>query len=143
MRKYIGFSIGYAIAALCGGVFYREFTKWNGFTGDTTLSRVHPHLFLLGMVVFLLAALFASRVPLQESKLNRAFLIVYNIGLPLVVIMMLIRGVCQVLGAELPASMNAAISGIAGIGHAITAAGLLLFLFAIFSAAKHKHLHTK
>jgi len=42
-----------------GGVFYREFTKWNGFTG-VTLGKVHAHLFLLGMIVFLLVAPFSD-----------------------------------------------------------------------------------
>lgn len=33
MKKYLNISLIYAIAAMVGGVFYREFTKWNGFTG--------------------------------------------------------------------------------------------------------------
>ena len=49
MKKYLNLSLGYAVAAMAGGVFYREFTKLNGFTGVTTLGKVHPHLFLLGM----------------------------------------------------------------------------------------------
>ena len=36
----------YAILAMAGGVFYREFTKFNGFTARTTLSVVHTHYFL-------------------------------------------------------------------------------------------------
>ena len=51
MKKYLNISLGYAIAAMLGGVFYREFTKWNEFTGVTTLGKVHTHLFLLGMIV--------------------------------------------------------------------------------------------
>ena len=42
---------------MAGGVFYREFTKLNAFTGKTTLSVVHTHYFLLGMVAFLLLLL--------------------------------------------------------------------------------------
>ncbi|RGW71828.1 DUF2871 family protein [Holdemanella biformis] len=30
-----------------GGVFYREFTKVNGFTSFTTLSVVHTHYLML------------------------------------------------------------------------------------------------
>ena len=33
MKKLIGTSFGYAVAALAGGVFYREFTKLSGFSG--------------------------------------------------------------------------------------------------------------
>ena len=41
----------YAISAMVGGVFYREFTKFNDFEGITMLGKVHTHLFLLGMLV--------------------------------------------------------------------------------------------
>lgn len=54
MKRYINAALLYAILAMAGGVFYREFTKFNGFTAKTTLSVVHPHYFLLGMVFFLL-----------------------------------------------------------------------------------------
>lgn len=43
MKKYFNVSLCYAIAAMVAGVFYREFTKAMGFTGPTTLLRVHPH----------------------------------------------------------------------------------------------------
>ena len=33
MKKYINTAFIYAIAAMAGGVFYREFTKGNGFEG--------------------------------------------------------------------------------------------------------------
>ena len=78
MKKYINIAFVYAILAMAGGVFYREFTKLNGFTGRTALSFVHTHLFLLGMVVFLLAALFAGRLALESCRLWRPFLVVYS-----------------------------------------------------------------
>ena len=60
MKKYLNLSLVYAVAAMAGGVFYREFTKLNGFSGVTALGKVHTHLFLLGTMVFLLVALFAA-----------------------------------------------------------------------------------
>ena len=57
MKKYLNISMIYAIAAMAGGVFYREFTKYNGYTGVTALGKVHTHLFMLGMLVFLVVAL--------------------------------------------------------------------------------------
>lgn len=54
MKRYSNTALVYAILAMVGGVFYREFTKFNGFTARTTLSMVHTHYFLLGMVFFLL-----------------------------------------------------------------------------------------
>ena len=92
MKKYLNFSLGYAIAAMAGGVFYREFTKFNGFTGVTALGKVHTHLFLLGMLVFLVVALFAAHNDLTKVKSFRVFLWTYNIGVPLTAIMLLVRG---------------------------------------------------
>ena len=68
MKKYVNVSLVYAVAAMAGGVFYREFTKFNQFTGVTALGKVHTHLFLLGMLVFLLVALFAGRLELEKQK---------------------------------------------------------------------------
>ena len=52
MKRYANASLLYALIAMAGGVFYREFTKFSGFTGKTALSVVHTHYFLLGMVFF-------------------------------------------------------------------------------------------
>lgn len=136
MKKYLNFSLGYAIAAMVGGVFYREFTKWNGFTGVTALGKVHTHLFLLGMMVFLLVALFAAHSKLEEQKQFRVFLVVYNIGVPLTAVMLVVRGIVQVQGIALSAGMNAAISGIAGMGHILTGIGLVLLILSLKKIAK-------
>ena len=101
MKKYINISLVYAVAAMAGGVFYREFTKFNQFTGVTALGKVHTHLFLLGMVVFLLVALFADRLALEKQKSFSTFMTVYNIGVPLTSVMLLVRGITQVLGLSL------------------------------------------
>ena len=48
MKKLINTAMIYMILALVMGVFYREFTKFYQFTGITTLSVIHTHLFILG-----------------------------------------------------------------------------------------------
>ena len=63
MKRYINTALLYAILAMAGGVFYREFTRLNGFTAKTTLSVVHTHYFLLGMVVFLLLLVLEKTSP--------------------------------------------------------------------------------
>lgn len=68
MKKCLKISLVYAIAALAGGVFYREFTKFNDYMGATSLGKVHTHLFMLGMAVFLIAALFAKDIDLNGQK---------------------------------------------------------------------------
>lgn len=136
MKKYLNISLIYAIAAMVGGVFYREFTKFNAFTGVTALGKVHTHLFLLGMVVFLLVALFAARFELGKLKTFRTFMWTYNIGVPLMAAMLLVRGVPQVLGVALPSAADASISGIAGIAHVLTGVGIVLLLVSLKKAAK-------
>ncbi len=132
MKKCLNISIIYAAGAMAGGVFYREFTKFNGFDGVTVLGKVHTHLFLLGMIVFLLAALFCAHFKsLQGKKLFKAFFCVYNIGVPLTAIMMAVRGVTEVLGTELSKGANGAISGIAGLGHIITGTVLYCCLWSL------------
>lgn len=129
MKKYINLAFGYALAGIACGVFYREFTKYNGFDGRTTLAFMHLHLFALGMLMFLLVALFAALTNVETQKTFRSFLVLYNISLPFMVLMLGVRGVLQVLGTPLSAGASAAISGIAGLAHILfTAALVLLFL---------------
>lgn len=136
MKKYLNISMIYAIAAMAGGIFYREFTKYNGYTGVTALGKVHTHLFMLGMLVFLVVALYKTHMNLEKFKTFRGFLLVYNIGLPLTAIMLLVRGVTQVLGMNLSAAADASIAGIAGIGHILTGIGILLLLLSFKKAAE-------
>lgn len=137
MKKSLNCALYYAIAAMAGGVFYREFTKWNGFTGVTMLGKVHAHLFLMGMAVFLLTALFAERFALEDDRKFRLFFRLYNIGVPLTAVMMLVRGVAQVRGLALSHAADAAISGIAGLGHIASGVGLILLLLSLRQAAEN------
>lgn len=126
MKRYINTALVYAILAMVGGVFYREFTKFNGFTAKTTLSVVHTHYFLLGMVFFLLLVLEKS-FSFTGPKTGR-ILAFYHVGLNLTAVMLVIRGVTQVLGTALSSGMSAAISGMAGIGHILLGVSLVLLL---------------
>lgn len=138
MRKCLDFSLTYAVTAMVCGVFYREFTKYQDFTGVTALGKVHAHLFLLGMVMFLIVALFAMHWNLDGQKKFRWFLRTYNIGVPLTAAMLLVRGVTQVLGLPLTTGASAAMSGIAGIGYILTGVGLILLLLALRDRAKEE-----
>lgn len=135
MKKLIHIAFVYAIAAMAGGVFYREFTKFSGFSGRTTLAFVHTHLFLLGMVVLLLAALFVQRLDVTGDRRWRAFLAIYNVGVPLTAVMLLVRGVLQVRMVPLTPGLDAAVSGLSGVGHILTSVGLVLFLLCLKRAA--------
>ena len=62
---------------------------------------------------------------------------IYNIGLPITAVMMVIRGITQVLNISLSTAANAAISGIAGIGHILTGVGIILLLVSLKKAAEN------
>ena len=130
MKRYINSALLYAVLAMVGGVFYREFTKFNGFTAKTALSVVHTHYFLLGMVFFLLLLLLEKSHSFTSAKTGRV-LAVYHIGLNLTAVMLVVRGVTQVTMPTLSSGMNAAISGIAGIGHILLGVSLILLLVQI------------
>lgn len=115
MNCYINSVLLYAVLAMVGSVFYREFTKFNGFTAKTTCSVVHTHYFLLGMVFFLLLIL-EKDLSFTGTKTGRVLLI-YNIGLNLTTVMLVVYGVTQALGLTLSSGMDATISGMAGIRH--------------------------
>lgn len=130
MKRYINTALLYAVLAMVGGVFYREFTKFHGFTGRTTLGFLHTHYFVLGMVFFLILLLLEKNFSFTNAGTGR-ILAVYHAGLNLTAIMFVVRGVVQVLGTNLSAGMDAAISGIAGIGHILLGVSLVLILLQI------------
>ena len=130
MKRYINVALLYAIFAMVGGVFYREFTKLNGFTGKTTLAVVHTHYFLLGMVFFLLLLLLEKNFTFTGAKTGR-ILVVYHIGLNLTAVMFVVRGVTQVMVPALSSGMSSAISGMAGIGHILLGISMVSLLIQI------------
>lgn len=130
MKRYMNTALLYAIFAMSGGVFYREFTKFNGYTAKTTLSVVHTHYFLLGMVFFLLLLLLEKSFSFTGPKTGRV-LAAYHTGLNLTAVMLVVRGVAQVLAPALSSGMDAAISGVAGIGHILLGVSLVLLLLQI------------
>lgn len=130
MKRYMNTALLYAALAMVGGVFYREFTKLNGFTGKTTLGLVHTHYFLLGMVFFLLLLLLEKSFSFTGTRTGR-ILAAYHIGLNLTSMTLVVRGVTQVLGTALSTSVSAAIFGIAGIGHILLGVSLVLLLMQV------------
>lgn len=103
-----------------GGVFYREFT---------TLSVVHTHCLMVGMVFFLLLVVVEKNFHFIDNKVLR-YLLFYHIGLNLTVVMLTIRGVVQVL------SLDASIAVLIGIAHLILGISMVLVLILIRNCIK-------
>ena len=137
MKRYMNGAITYAALAMSGGVFYREFTKFNHFTGQTTLSVLHTHYFVLGMLFFLLLLLLEKNFAFSTAKSDK-ILLFYNIGLNTTVAMLFVRGITQVLNMSLSLGQDAAISGIAGLGHIILGVSIIYILLEIKKAVVKK-----
>ena len=126
-KKYFKISFIYLIFGLFIGAFYREYTRIIGFTGRTNLSLAHTHSLVLGFVVFFMLALFAKNFDLNEDKKEKKFFNTYNFSLIIVIGTLIARGFYQIYDLD-NASLSAAISGIAGIGH-IAIAFAFYFLY--------------
>lgn len=140
-QKLISSSFHYAIAGLACGVFYREFTKFNAFTGKTTLAFTHLHFLVMGTLLFLILAAIALHTDLAEQARFQQFRKVYAVALPFMAVMFFVRGILQVLQTPLSTGANAAISGIAGISHILMTAALVLLFLALRRCTPKKRKH--
>lgn len=131
MKKVLNISFFYFILAMIMGVFYREFTKFTGFVGNTSLAYIHGHLMVLGTILYLVIALFAKQTNLLKEKYFNTFIVLNNSSLLLLTIMFLIRGIFQVRDISLTLIADKAISGIAGISHICLALSIGILLYMI------------
>jgi len=129
MRRLFYAAFASMIVGVASGLFYREFTKINDFPeGEPTqLGLVHTHLLVLGFVVLLIVLLLEKAFALSESRLFGWFFWIYNAGLVLTSAMLVWHGCLTVLGQE---SSNM-IAGIAGLGHILLSAGMVLLFLAL------------
>ena len=134
MKRYANTALVYAVLAAVAGVFYREFTKIQGFTGRTTLSMVHTHYFALGMLLFLVLLALEKQLAFTDKAVGRV-LVVFHLGLNVTAVTLLARGVVQVLGTPVSTALNASLSGVAGIGHILLGVSLILLLLRIRKCA--------
>lgn len=126
-KKLINTAAYYAIAGLFAGAFYREFTKYMGYTGVTALGKAHPHLLILGMFMFLIVTAYSLVSDITKSEYFDRFYFYYNIGVGLSATMIFCRGLYQVIGLD-NNILDLVISWTGGAGHVTVTIGLA-FLF--------------
>ncbi|WP_420840244.1 DUF2871 family protein [Aerococcus christensenii] len=68
-------------------------------------------------MVFLLVALCDVNTDWEQKRIFPIFIKLYNMGLSLLSVTMLVRGVVQALGVEILKEVHSTLSGVAGIGH--------------------------
>lgn len=131
MQKYFKISTFYLCLGLALGVFYREFTKMNGFSGVTALSVVHTHTLVLGFLFFIIVLLLEKNFIISNIKGFKSWLITYNVGLIYLISALVFRGVLQVNGTDF-----VGLNHIAGLGHAILGVSLIWFVVIVNKALK-------
>lgn len=130
MKKLFNAAFIYMIAGVVSGLFYREFTKMNGFPeGEfTQLGLAHTHLLTLGFMTLLIVLVIEKVFHLSHSpRLFAWFFWLYNAGVIVTSAMLIWHGSLTVLGQE----SNAMIAGIAGLGHIFITAGMVIFFIAL------------
>lgn len=70
---------------------------------------------------------------LEDKKSFKIFMFTYNIGLIVTSIMLVARGLSQVLALSLSRSLDLSISGIAGLGHILLGIGIVCLITALKS----------
>lgn len=121
----LNMAITYGVMGLCGGVFYREFTKYYGFKDVTHLGKLHVHTLVLGMVVTILFYLLVRNLD-EESLANlKKPLNIYNFGLIFTVANMMLIGIYEVVSKGTAAVNQAAMDGVSGIGHIFLGIGMI------------------
>ncbi len=137
MKKIFNAAFIYMIAGVASGLFYREFTKLNGFPEGkfTQLGLVHTHLLTLGFIVLLIALVIEKVFRISRSpKLFAWFFWLYNAGVILTSGMLIWHGSLTVLGQE----SSKMIAGIAGLGHMLLTAGMVVFFVALRRAVLNR-----
>ena len=130
MKKLLNASFIYMLVGVASGLFYREFTKMNDFPEGqfTQLGLAHTHLLTLGFIVLLIVLALEKVFMISRSpRLFAWFFWLYNAGVILTSGMLIWHGSLTVLGQE----SSAMIAGIAGLGHILIAAGMIVFFVAL------------
>jgi len=130
VKKLLNASFVYLVVGVLSGLFYREFTKLNDFPeGEfTQLGLAHTHLLTLGFIVLLIALVLEKSFEISRSRrLFAWFFWLYNAGVVLTSAMLIWHGSLTVLGAD----STKMIAGIAGLGHMLITAGMIVFFVAL------------
>ena len=132
LRMLLAAVTAYTLVGLAAGLFYREFTKLNGYEEGMhgQLGLAHTHILTLGVIVLLLVMALEKAFDLSEGRLFRWFFWIYNAGVVISAVGLVWHGMLQVLGEE----SSKMIAGIAGSGHMLLGAGLVLLLLMLRKA---------
>lgn len=137
MKKYIKYALVFLILGIVCGIFYREFTKAYDLANEyTTLGLAHTHFFVLGVAFVIIFGLVTDKLNKHSDKIFRASFITCSVGVMGAGIMIVVRGILDVLVKsenvvfQVSNGVSGAISGISGMFHAVLGAGIILMFVA-------------
>lgn len=116
----------FLVMGLIGGVFYREFTKFNTFTDGTVLSLLHLHAIAVGFLG--LSVLWLTLRHTDETYITKRIELPFKLyagGLYFMIVTFVVRGISQIVGKGYTPFPDAALSGVAGIAHLILGVGIV------------------
>jgi nitric oxide reductase large subunit len=136
LSAVFGSAVIWIALGLVMGLFYREFTKMQGYPNGLAgqLALVHTHLLALGALVMLIVLALEKAFRLSASRLFRWFFWIYNAGVLLTGAMMTWHGILDVQKVD----ASKAIAGIAGTGHLLIGAGFVLLLIALWKGMRRE-----
>lgn len=124
MKKLMYSSAFYTLLGLLSGLFYREMTKGENFSGYSQLNITHTHLLVLGTIMFLIFMMIEYQLKLtKHSKLFNSFFYIFHLGVLVTVAMQFVNGIATIKDF----SVSPAIAGIAGLGHIFLTVAFVLF----------------
>lgn len=132
--NFLDQGINYLLMGLVAGVFYREFTKYYGFTGVTHLAKVHVHTLVLGFILSLLLFLLVGHFAKENIVALKKPFHVYNTGLVLTLSSMTLYGIFDVVREGQETVSIPALSGISGLGHIFLGVGLVWLMVSLRKA---------
>ena len=123
-------SFVFAFLGAASGLYYRELTKaYDLFDRSATqLPLVHTHFLVLGFIALLIVLALEKLLHLTRvaPRLAGWFYWIWTRGVALTGAMMLVKGTIAVRGAD---ASSPALAGVAGLGHMLLTAGLVLLFF--------------
>ncbi|MCM3660648.1 DUF2871 domain-containing protein [Georgenia satyanarayanai] len=145
LKLLVRLSAAWTGIGLASGLFYREMTKHYGLAGTrqiagTQLAVVHTHTLVLGTVMLLVLLALAAQLPsLQTDSRFRWAVWLWQVGLGLTSIGMLVKGTMQV--SDTPGFDSPALAGVSGLGHTVLTAALVLLFLALDRAVRARGDH--
>lgn len=135
-KSLLATSFTFLIMGLIAGAFYREFTKYMDFEGETYMSIVHTHTLALGFLTILVIYLLFRNYDIEKISVVKKPYLIYLTGLILTLISMELIGIYEVTSNGEKIVKQAALSGISGLGHIILTAGIVWTFAKIFKIEK-------